>query len=76
MGCGCKKKHTVAPAAPGTPQPPPPPPEAPDLPPIKSKPPMRVVLRELGTQRPPMTVPPAPKNNMDALLDKLSAIKS
>lgn len=78
MGCGCKKKHVVAPAPPavvGAPQPPPPPPPAPpNLPPLKSNP-VKIVLKELGSQRPPINVPTAPKNNVDALLDKLNSIK-
>jgi hypothetical protein len=66
--CGCKKKQIVAPSS-GIKTPPPPPEEP------KSHPPMRVILKELGT-RSATNATNVPKSDIDNLLDKLNSIKT
>lgn len=68
--CGCKKKQIVAPSS-GIKTPPPPPEE----PKPKSHPPMRVILKELGT-RSATNATNVPKSDIDNLLDKLNSIKT
>lgn len=72
MGCGCKKKTIINPQAPQAPPPPPPPPPQVHQP---ARPGNRITLRELATHTPPMPAQPAPKNDVEKILEKLNTIK-